>query len=174
MLHAPRPSSLRAGSARPRTARRTAFGLLGAVGLCGAVLASSACSDAPVRTVGAYCEQVGLDLPALVAPAIASADDVTATIDRYTAIARVAPAAIEPEWQVLIGALATAATVVPSDTESLTAATDAALASTPAAVRVQQYTLEMCGLEIGVPPSPTYPVTVTTVSPATTLPAAGG
>lgn len=158
----------------PRTPRLPTRRAIGALGILVVIGAPAACGEEPLRTVGAYCEQIGLDLPALVTPAITSAADVTAAIDRYTAIASVAPAAIEPEWQVLIDALQTASTVVPSDPESLTTATDAALASTPAAVRVQQYTREMCGLDIGVPPATTYPVTVTTLVPATTMPPSGG
>ncbi|MCX6522545.1 MAG: hypothetical protein NTZ21_17950 [Actinobacteria bacterium] len=135
---------------------------------------AAGCSDTPERTVAAYCAAVGADLQVLMNPAIATGADIDATIDRYRSIAEVAPAQVEPEWQRVIEVLETAATVIPGDQASLELANQAALAGAPAYVEVQQYTQQQCALDVGTPPTPTNPVTATTVVPPTTLPTLGG
>ncbi|MFN8022811.1 MAG: hypothetical protein U0Q03_14895 [Acidimicrobiales bacterium] len=142
--------------------------------MCGALLALAAagglvaCSDDAAPTVAGYCERVTADLEALGAPSIVTGADVQPVIDRYTAIADAAPAAIEPEWRTAIAALQAADAVVPGDQASIDEATRAALAGQPAYTRIQQYTQAECGLALGTPPTPTNPVTATTVAPTTT------
>lgn len=126
-----------------------------------------ACSDDTPTTVG-YCGQVQLHADTINAPAIDSSDDIEATLEVYRSVADAAPVAIEPEWEVLISGLETAATVVPADPESMARVNDAALAGQPAATRIQQYTLDVCGTAIGSPPPSTNPVTMT--APAATQP----
>lgn len=140
---------------------------------CAAATVVTSCSDGLERSAAAYCGQVQANIVALNTPAISTIDDVTATIELYRSIADRAPAAIEPEWQVMITSLETAATVVPGDAASAQRVTDAALASQPAATRIQQYTQQTCGTDIGTPPPTTYPVTVTTVDPSGSVPATG-
>lgn len=135
---------------------------------------AAGCSDTPERTEAAYCAAVGADLEVLMSPAIATGDDIDATIDRYRAIAEVAPARVEPEWQRVIEVLETAATVIPGDQASLEVAHLAALAGAPAYGDVQQYTQQTCGIDVGTPPTPTNPVTATTVVPPTTQGTLGG
>ena len=132
------------------------------------------CSDEPQRTVAAYCEAVRGDLDALLSPAIATGTAIDATIDRYRSIAEVAPAGVEPEWQRVIAVLETAATVIPGDQTSLEIANQAALAGAPAYGALQQYTQLECSIDIGTPPTPTNPVTATTVVPPTTSGTLGG
>ncbi len=132
------------------------------------------CSDTPERTEAAYCAAVRADLEVLMNPAIATGDDVDAMIDRYRAIAEVAPAGVELEWQVVIEAFETAATVIPGDQASLELANQAALAGGPAYGRLQTYTQQTCGIDVGTPPTPTNPVTATTVVPPTTQGTLGG
>ncbi|MEX0846515.1 MAG: hypothetical protein WD023_01955 [Ilumatobacteraceae bacterium] len=127
----------------------------------------TACGE-PGRSTERYCGEVQTNLVAIATPAIATPDDVTATLEAYRTVAAQAPAAIEPEWQVMIGSLETAATVVPNDPASMATVTDAALSSQPAATRIQQYTQQTCGIAIGTPPPPTNPATATTMPPDTT------
>jgi hypothetical protein len=127
------------------------------------------------RTVGTYCAAVSERLDLVVAPPLAWSGDVDPVLDAYREITATAPAAIEPEWSILVGSLETASTVVPDDPVSVATATDAALASTPAATRIQQYTKANCAIDIGTPPPPTNPVTATTDPAAPpTAPAGGG
>ena len=132
----------------------------------------AACGEPP-RSAERYCGEVQTRLVVIATPNIATPDDITATLDAYRAVAAQAPAAIEPEWQVMISSLETAATVVPADPASMARVTDAALSSQPAATRIQQYTQEICGTAIGTPPPPTNPVTATTVPPEGSTPATG-
>ncbi len=132
------------------------------------------CSDTPERTVAAYCAAVGADLEVLMNPAIATTADIDATIDRYRSIAEVAPAGVEPEWQRVIEVLETAATVIAGDQASLEIANQAALAGAPAYGRLQTWTQVECALDVGTPPTPTNPVTATTVVPPTTISTLGG
>ena len=127
-----------------------------------------ACRDDTPTTAG-YCGEVQRHLDTINAPAIDSTDDIEATLEVYRAVADAAPAAIGPEWEVLIGGLETAATVVPADPASMAQVNDAALAGQPAATRIQQYTLDACGTAIGTPTPTTNPVTMT--APAETDPA---
>jgi hypothetical protein len=126
------------------------------------------CSDEPAPTVGAYCDAVRANLQDLINPSIATTSDIEATIDRYRSIADVAPLGVESEWRTVIQALETAATVVPSDPASVEIANRAALAGTPAYGRLQGYTQNECDVAIGTPPTPTNPVTATTVVAPTT------
>lgn len=138
---------------------------------CAALALASAlvsCGDDAPTTAG-YCGEIQRNLDAINTPAIDSPDDIEATLGLYRAVASSAPAAIEPEWQVLIDGLETAATVQPADPASLAEVNDAALASQPAATRIQQYTLDVCGTAIGSPPPTTNPVTMT-APPETSAP----
>ena len=74
----------------------------------------------------------------------------------------------------MIEVLETAATVIPGDQASLEVANQAALAGAPAYGDVQQYTQQTCGIDVGTPPTPTNPVTATTVVPPTTQGTLGG
>ena len=133
-----------------------------------AILALPACSDEPENTEAAYCDEVQANVEALNGPNVATGADIAPLIDRYRAVADVAPAGVEPEWQELVSALETASTVIPGDTESLEIATKAALAGQPAYTKIQLFTQTTCGIALGTPPPPTNPVTATTVVPPTT------
>ncbi len=128
----------------------------------------AACGDETEPTVAAYCDAVRANAEMLNGPNIATGADVQPLIDRYTGIADVAPAQIEPEWRTLIGALEAAAAVVAGDQASIDEATRAALAGQPSYRDIQQYTQVQCEIALGTPPPPTNPVTATTVAPSTT------
>jgi hypothetical protein len=129
------------------------------------VLVAAACSDSPDRSVAGYCGEISTNIALINGPSIATALDVEAALDLYRTIGEHAPAAVAPEWQVMIDSLETAATVVPGDPESIAIVSDVALSSQSAATRIQQYTKLNCGVDIGTPPPPTNPVTVTTLPP---------
>jgi hypothetical protein len=126
------------------------------------------CSDEPDRSVASYCARVQADIETINSPSIATSADITATLDLYRGIGDHAPADVAPEWVVMIDSLETAATLVPGDAAGTAAVTEAALSSQAAATRIQLYTRNNCGTDIGTPPAPTNPVTVTTVAAATT------
>lgn len=116
------------------------------------------------KPADAYCGQVAEHVAAIETPAMATPDDVQATLALYRNLADAAPAAVEPEWRTVVAALETAATVVPSDAASMARMSDAALSGQPAYTRIQQYTSSTCGTDIGGPPPvATNPVTATTI-----------
>lgn len=125
----------------------------------------AACGDQTERTNAAYCDAVRDRLPLVATPAIATPDDVDATLAVYRDIVSRAPAAIEPEWQKLLDTLEAASAVDPADPASVAEVSDATLAVAPAAVRIQQFTQQTCSLDIGTPPPPTNPMTATLPDP---------
>lgn len=126
---------------------------------------AAACGDDAPTTAERYCASVQANLAVLESPAIQTDLDITATLDLYRSIADEAPIAVEPEWQQLVQSLETAATVNPADPASVQLAADTARITEPAAVRVQQYTQQICGVAIGDPPPVTDVVTATTLPP---------
>lgn len=127
---------------------------------------TAACGDDHTSAGERYCTAIKSHLVALESPAIATAADINATLELYHSIADGAPVAVQPEWQTVAENLETAATVDPKDPESLQRAADTARRSNAAAVQIQQYTQQNCGIDIGTPPPTTNPVTATTlVSP---------
>ena len=127
-----------------------------------ATVAHAACGDdAPERTEGAYCTEVGNRLTDLNSPVIATADDVEAVLESWREVAARAPLAVEDDWAVVIANMETAATVDPNDPESVQQMADAARQGEPAATRVITYTYQLCGATIGgVTPVTTTPLQV--------------
>ena len=156
---APRVGTVRVGAPRVGAPR---VGALVAGIFAAGVLVACGGND---RTEVSYCDQVRQHVAAIAAPAIATPADIASTIGIYRTIASHAPAAVQPEWATMIATLELAAKADPAKPDTITAATDAALAGTPAAQRIQQYTHDRCAVDIGTPPAPTYPVTATTAAP---------
>lgn len=129
--------------------------------------AVGACSSDADRSETSYCTTVGASLVQLNGPAIATTADVDATLRLYRRVADSAPLAVEPEWEVLVASLATAATVDAADPASVQRAADTARAAQPAATRISSYTAERCGLQIGNPVATTTP-SASTPAPETT------
>lgn len=153
--------------------RRAAHGSWGARALVG-VLTFTACGDDPnQRTESNYCTQVGNHLTELNSPLIATPDDIDRVVDAWRTVAGAAPLAIEPEWEVMVDNIETAATVDPDDPESMQLVADTARRSEQAANRVISYTQQRCGALIGdVAPTATTlaPDTATTDAVVTTAP----
>ena len=85
-------------------------------------------------------------------------------LDEWRTVAGAAPIAIQQEWDTMMSAMETAATVDPNDTASVQLVADTARASEPAANRVIDYTFTKCNATIG---DVTPVVTVRTDQPAT-------
>ena len=78
--------------------------------------------------------------------------DIGRVLAAWRAVANAAPIAIQPEWATMVDSMETAITVDTQDPESMQKVADTARASEPAAKRVVSYTLERCGITIGVAP----------------------
>ena len=136
--------------------------------MVGIAIGAGCSEDEPDRSVAGYCEQITVNLAAINSPQIATATTSQRRSSCIAAIGDRAPAAVAPEWQTMIDSLETAATVVPGDADSVAVANEVALSSQAAATRIQQYTQQVCGADIGTPTPPTNPVTATTVTPTST------
>jgi hypothetical protein len=117
-----------------------------------ALLLAGCSDDAPERSTEAYCGAVQTNAAALASPALATAADVEATLALYRSIAEVAPLAVQPEWEQLLGVVETAATVVPGDQLSAQTVADAARSAEPAARRIADYTRTTCGVALPIAP----------------------
>jgi hypothetical protein len=101
------------------------------------------------RSEGRYCTEVGDHLAALNTPTIATPADIESVLAEWRTVARSAPIAIQSEWDTMMAAMETAATVDPTDDASVQLVADTARASEPAANRVIDYTFTKCNATIG-------------------------
>jgi hypothetical protein len=127
-----------------------------------ATLALSCGDDGPGDT-GRFCGEVKAHTAELVTNP-AKLGDVAAFIDLYKRIDRVAPLAIQPHWEALILNYETASTVDPDDPASLQRAYRQAYATEASAVRVHDFLLANCGVDIG----PVATIVPQAASPGTT------
>lgn len=116
------------------------------------IVLASACGDADPRSEAAYCGQVASHSSELNSPVIATSLDIGRVLAAWRAVANAAPIAIQSEWATMVDSMETAITVDTQDPESMQKVADTARASEPAAKRVVSYTLERCGITIGVAP----------------------
>jgi len=113
-----------------------------------------ACGGDPMqRTEERYCTEVGNHLAELATPVLATDSDIDDTIDAWRTVSRSAPVAVQAEWETVVEAMETAATIDPADPDSVQSAADTARASEPAANLILTYTLSKCGATIGVAPA---------------------
>lgn len=124
---------------------------------------ATACGSDNGASTQRYCDSVRDNAVQLDTPAIATADDIASTLALYRRVAGVAPLSVEVEWATLVLNLETASTVVTSDQASMQHTADTARASQRAAEKVQTYTHEVCGVDLGTPPT-----TVVVTAPPTT------
>jgi hypothetical protein len=125
-------------------------------------LAVSCGDDGPGDTA-TFCSEVKAHSAELVAPPKALSD-VPAFLGLYKRIDRVAPLSIQPHWEALILNYETASTVDPGDPASLQRAYRQAYATEPSAVKVHDFLLSNCGVDIG-PVSTIVPQGSATVPP---------
>jgi len=145
--------------------------LLGISLVAGALLIASCRSDDVRRTDERYCATVKQHLTERNAPNIATTGDIDRAVDLYRSIAKVAPLAVEQEWDVLTLAYQTAATVVPGDQASVQKAADTIRAAQQSATAIATYTQERCKEQIGpaiVPTTILSAVTTTDANSSTT------
>lgn len=132
-------------------------------------LVAAACGgdDASARSEGRYCTEVGDHLAALNSPVLATEADIDAMLEEWRTVADAAPIAIQREWDTMIDAVETAATVDPNDPEAVQAVADMARSNEQAANRVIDYTFTKCNATIGN-------VTPVSAPPTTAPPTTGG
>ena len=107
---------------------------------------TSACAETP-RTATNFCRQLALEVPAITQPT-ATQTEVSEMLDRYKRLGKVAPLAIEEDWQSLTELLAVASRTNPNDAESVQAVIDMSYATEKAADAAAKWIRETCGVDI--------------------------
>lgn len=107
---------------------------------------TSACAETP-RTATNFCRQLALEVPAITQPTATQAE-VSEMLDRYKRLGKVAPLAIEEDWQSLTELLAVASRTNPNDAESVQAVIDMSYATEKAAGAAAKWIRETCGVDI--------------------------
>ena len=107
---------------------------------------TSACAETP-RTATNFCRQLALEVPAITQPTATQAE-VSEMLDRYKRLGKVAPLAIEEDWQSLTELLAVASRTNPNDAESVQAVIDMSYATEKAADAAAKWIRETCGVDI--------------------------
>jgi hypothetical protein len=107
---------------------------------------TSACAETP-RTATNFCRQLDLEVPEITQPTATPAE-VSQMLDRYKRLAKVAPLAIEDDWNSLTELLAAASRANPNDAESVQAVIDMSYATEKAANAASQWIRETCGVDI--------------------------
>jgi hypothetical protein len=110
----------------------------------------ASCSDrSSAGDAQRFCGEIEANSDELFTPEIGATTDIDPLLDLYRDIGRLAPLAIETEWDQLVLNYETASTVVPGDEASLQAATARAYQSEESAAAVQKWLIENCALDIG-------------------------
>lgn len=130
--------------------------------------------DEEPRTQSVYCTEAAASTGLLDQTTFADIPAITAAVEQFATMHRLAPLAVEPEWGVLEQVVRAAADLDPSDTSAVARlAVQARLART-AADRVVIYTQRICGVLLGdvavteVPLVPAGTAPEGTATPSTT------
>ncbi|NBO68535.1 MAG: hypothetical protein EBV40_06855 [Actinobacteria bacterium] len=86
-------------------------------------------------------------MPAITQPTATPAE-VSQMLDRYKRLGKVAPLAIEQDWQSLTELLSVASRANPTDAESVQAVVDMSYATEKAADAAAKWIRETCGVDI--------------------------
>lgn len=141
-----------------------------------AVLASC---GAPQRTGTNFCRQLANELPEIGQP-MSTPQEVSAMVDRYERLLRVAPLTIEKDLAVLTELIRQAEKSNPNNPDELQKLTDASYAANQSSLTVRDWIKSTCAVDITtgeniepprLPPSTTVaPSSSTTTAPTTTVP----
>ena len=135
------------------------------------VLALAACGGGRDRA-GQFCAQVRKDQPVITA-AVTDPASVSSVVDRFQALARRAPVAIEDDWSVLTELVETAAGLDPTDAAARTRLVTAAYEADHSVQQVVEWVRAVCGIDLTLPVGATPAPTTVAPGPATSaLPAA--
>ncbi len=96
-----------------------------------------------------FCGEIAADPAAVVSPPLTSEEELDAALAHYRMLADLAPVAIEEEWRDLVLNLETVSTVVPGDDDSIQRAVAQAYATERSAVRVSEWLMANCSIDLG-------------------------
>jgi hypothetical protein len=141
--------------------RRRTIGLWTGACACGLALLG-ACGDQGGSTAD-FCADVRAHRDEILAVP-PTADEIDAFVDLHRDIGRVAPLAIEEEWNDLVVNYETASTVDPGDPESVQRTIETALRTERSVLAVQEWVAENCQVDLGPVATMQAPATTTIAS----------
>ncbi|NND75962.1 MAG: hypothetical protein HKN44_13240 [Ilumatobacter sp.] len=113
------------------------------------VIGVSACGSDDAGSAERFCGEVQVHAAELTQPDLTYTDDIEPYLDLYRDIGRLAPLAIEKEWDQLVDAYETASTVVPGDPESEQRALAAIFSTEQSAAAIDSWLERNCAVDIG-------------------------
>jgi hypothetical protein len=147
-----RPDTTAVG--RIGTRRRVGRALLPVVAVTSTLTACG--SDGPEPDAARFCAEVAANRETIVDPTLATELDVAAVVDLHRRLADLAPLAVAEEWRTLLAVVEQADALARGDVDAVPPVVEAAYAAERAAVRVAEWVLASCGVDLGP---------VTTISP---------
>jgi hypothetical protein len=133
-------------------------------------LAVVACGDDRTRTER-FCDRLR-DGHTVLAALPPTPEGMQQVVDAYREVGEVAPLAIQEDWTVISSLISAAAAADPTDSAATDQVRAEAIAATQAIQRVTAFVFESCGVNLGVLPTGTAPVTLpdgSTVPPTTAV-----
>jgi hypothetical protein len=122
----------------------------------------AACGDDGVQSdAERFCGEASTRRDMIVAPPMATEQEVEATLDFYRLMGELAPVAIADQWNQIVTAMETASTVVPGDPDSQQQVALQAYATERSAYEVAVWLRRNCGVDIPI----------TTIAPQEPIPA---
>jgi hypothetical protein len=122
----------------------------------------AACGDDGVQSdAERFCGEASTRRDMIVAPPMATEQEVEATLDFYRLMGELAPVAIADQWNDIVTAMETASTVVPGDPDSQQQVALQAYATERSAYEVAVWMKRNCGVDIPI----------TTIAPQEPMPA---
>lgn len=156
------------------TFRTTATVLAGTLGLTFAAGVLAGCGDdEPRSSAPQFCEEARSNTSLIVAPPMGTEAELDETLDFYRLMGELAPIAIAEQWNRVLGAMETAASVVPGDVASEQLVAKTAYAMERSAYEVKVWMNRNCGVDLPITTiAPQDPVPAQTV-PVETVPGTG-
>lgn len=132
--------------------------------------------DAPSSDLSAFCQQAIDNQSLIVSPPMSTDAELEAAIDFYRLMGQLAPIGIAEQWDRLVEAMETAATITPGDPASEQLVAMTAYATERSAYEVKVWMNRNCGVDLPITtiapqdPVPAQTIPVATVPGATTEP----
>lgn len=139
-----------------------------AIGLTGATSLVGCTDDDTASDAVQFCVQARSNTTLIVSPPLATEAELAETMDFYRLMGELAPIAIAEQWDRLVGAMETAAAIVPGDPASAQQVAMTAYAVERSAYEVKVWLNQNCGVDLPITTvAPQDPVPAQTVPVAT-------
>lgn len=114
-----------------------------------AIATLGACSREEAPSAERFCGEIAEHQDELTNPALTTSEEIEPLLDLYRDIAKLAPLAVEADWNHIVSAYETAATVVPGNEASEQAALAAIYSAERSAAAVDRWLRATCAVDLG-------------------------